>query len=89
MIKDLYRRKFLEKLTWACAGSFLGPLTLHEATGKNKNNVNPISLIIDADTANEVDDAFAIARALVNRDSISKGFAQLNGIPKQMPPMIQ
>ena len=73
MIKDLYRRKFLEKLTWACAGSFLGPLTLHEATGKNKNNVNPISLIIDADTANEVDDAFAIARALVEPGFDIKG----------------
>ena len=70
MIKDLYRRKFLEKLTWACAGSFLGPLTLHEATGKNKN---PISLIIDADTANEVDDAFAIARALVEPEFDIKG----------------
>ncbi len=70
MIKDLYRRKFLEKLTWACAGSFLGPLTLHEAKGKNKN---PTSLIIDADTANEVDDAFAIARALVEPGFDIKG----------------
>ena len=30
-----------------------------------KNQTNPIRLIIDADTANEVDDAFAIAGALV------------------------
>tara|TARA_S200000501_G_scaffold52664_1_gene42779 strand:- start:668 stop:1627 length:960 start_codon:yes stop_codon:yes gene_type:complete len=59
-----YRRKFLNKLIWACAASALSPLNTLKATGK-KNSNQSISLIIDADTANEVDDAFAIARALV------------------------
>jgi hypothetical protein len=88
MIKDPYRRKFLEKLTWACAGSFLGPLPSLNATEKNKNNVNPIGLIIDADTANEM--MLSLLQGLWwNRDSILKGFAQLNGIPKHKHPMIQ
>ena len=59
-----YRRKFLNKLIWAYAASALGPLNILKATEK-KNSNQSISLIIDADTANEVDDAFAIARALV------------------------
>ena len=59
-----YRRKFLYKLVWASAASTLGPLNILKATEK-KNSNQSISLIIDADTANEVDDAFAIARALV------------------------
>ena len=64
MIMNPYRRKFLNKLSWTCAASVLGSLNILKATGK-KNNNQSTSLIIDADTANEVDDAFAIARALV------------------------
>ena len=59
-----YRRKFLNKLSWTCAASILGSLSILKATGE-KNSNQSIDLIIDADTANEVDDAFAIARALV------------------------
>ena len=65
IVNDPHRRKFLEKLTWAGAASFFGTLPMLHATGNNNDGVKPISLIIDADTANEVDDAFAIARALI------------------------
>ena len=57
------RRRFLYKTSLASVGAIVAlPLF---SLGKLKVDATSVRLVIDADTANEVDDAFAIVRALV------------------------
>lgn len=59
---DRSRREFMRTATLG-AGYLL--TSLHSFAEKKQSETNAIRLIIDADTANEVDDAFAIAWALI------------------------
>jgi inosine-uridine nucleoside N-ribohydrolase len=56
------RRSFLR--TALLSSGFLAS-PMHNFAFRDKDRAQPTRLIIDADTANEVDDAFAIARALL------------------------
>lgn len=58
------RRHFLQQTAMAAAAVAL-PGTLLEGAPKPMQTADKLRLIVDADTANEVDDLFAIARALI------------------------
>lgn len=63
MLKQTSRRKFLHTLSLA-SGAILWPFPASKISF-TKVDDKPIRLIVDADTANEVDDLYAIARALI------------------------
>ena len=63
MLHQSDRRTFLQTLGLA-SGAMLWPFSVQTLPKWQENQI-PIRIIIDADTANEVDDLYAIARALI------------------------
>ena len=61
-MKIIHRRKFLSKTSKYALLASLYPLV---SSIPNQKETKPIRLIVDADTANEVDDLYAIVRAVL------------------------
>ncbi len=65
--------KFLASLALALACAFTA------AAQPPGQDATRITVVIDADTANEIDDLYAIVRALSRRDSASSGSRRRSG----------
>lgn len=61
----LPRRGFLRQLGWLAAAGMSHPDSIGLRGAQAAAPARPLRIIVDADTANEIDDVFALARALI------------------------
>lgn len=79
------RRQFLQQASLAAAAMSL-PGTLLQGASRASSRKEKLRLIVDADTANEVDDLFAIARALIEPTFQVEGLSSAQWHTQQKAP---